>query len=79
MPYYTNNEEDEKLVLRAMSAYFRHDGYMQPNRYDTRVETIEGLRYVVLASGGNHILAVYRVRNDGKLKGLKRWPKEIDE
>lgn len=78
MPYYTDNEEDEKLVLRAMSAYFKHDGYMQPSRSDTRVETIKGLRYVVLANAGN-ILAVYRVRNDGKLKGLKRWPLEIED
>jgi hypothetical protein len=25
------------------------------------------------------VLAVYRVRNDGILKGLKRWPKAIEE
>lgn len=26
-----------------------------------------------------NVLAVYRVRNDGVLKGLRRWPKAIDK
>ncbi len=25
------------------------------------------------------LLAVYRVRNDGMLKGLKRWPRELED
>jgi hypothetical protein len=41
---------------------------------------VDGLRYVVL-SNTNGLLAVYRVRivnGQPMLKGLKRWPKEID-
>jgi hypothetical protein len=35
-----------------------------------------GRRYVVL-SNANGILAAYRVRPDGILKRLKRWPPEL--
>jgi hypothetical protein len=38
---------------------------------------VAGLSYVVLRNARG-LLAVYRVRNDGMLKGLKRWPAEID-
>jgi hypothetical protein len=36
-----------------------------------------GRTYVTL-SNVNGMLAVYRVRNDGMLKRLRRWPHEID-
>lgn len=76
--YYTDNEEDEKLVMRAMSAYFKYGGYNQPGKSPTRVETVKKKKYVVLANGCNNILTVYRVRNDGKLKSLKRYPVELE-
>ena len=50
---------------------------MQPSK-DSGVQEINGKRYVVLRNLGG-ILAVYRVRTDGILKGLKRWPKELDQ
>jgi hypothetical protein len=36
-----------------------------------------GRRYVVLQNV-NGVLAVYRVRHDGILKRLRRWPKDIE-
>jgi hypothetical protein len=62
---------------RALSAYFRSSGQTasQPQAPETLEH--EGRQYVVL-SNVNGILAVYRIKPDGFLKGLKRWPKEID-
>ncbi|MBL0299377.1 MAG: hypothetical protein IPQ21_20070 [Betaproteobacteria bacterium] len=37
----------------------------------------KGRRYVVLRDGSIDICAVYRVRNDGRLRRLKRWPAEV--
>lgn len=75
------------LESRALSAYFRYRapspgdyiGVSQPG--DIRTLTIEGLDYIVLTNVRG-ILAVYRVRTvngEQVLKGMKRWPKAIDE
>ncbi len=51
----------------------------QVRAYGTCVTEHEGKHYVVLnLKNVNGILAVYRVRNTGVLKGLKRWPQEIE-
>jgi hypothetical protein len=71
------------LENRAMAAYFRSANQLggsaiQPGRPE-EIE-VDGLRYIVLSNGGG-ILTVYRVRivnGVEVLKGLKRWPKEID-
>jgi len=42
------------------------------------VETIKGLDYVCLRNV-NGTLAVYRVRNDGVLRRLRRWPKSFNQ
>lgn len=78
-----NKANKADLGNRALAAYFRNANQsgaisQQPGTPDD-VE-VDGLRYIVL-SNINGILAVYRVRivNDEQvLKGLKRWPKEID-
>jgi hypothetical protein len=33
----------------------------------------------VILENVNGVLADYRVRNDGIIKGLKRWPKELEK
>jgi hypothetical protein len=38
------------------------------------VEEEGGKAYVVLRASGGDVLAVYRVRIDGVLKRLRRWP-----
>jgi hypothetical protein len=35
-------------------------------------------RLIVVLRNTRGVLKVYRVRNDGILKGLKRWPKEVE-
>ena len=69
-------------VARAFAAYFSATAktdelYMQPAS-SSGLRTANGHDYVVLENG-NGVLAVYRVRNDGVLRRMKRWPKEIEE
>jgi len=70
------------LETRALAAYFRgHDGIGQLQQ-PRAVETVEhgGLTYIRLTNV-NGILAVYRVRTvNGQpmLKGMKRWPKALE-
>jgi hypothetical protein len=66
----------EQLTLRAMAAYTRMGNRDQPAADDSGIETIDGFDYCVLRNARG-VLAVYRVRNDGMLKGLKRWPAAI--
>ena len=64
------------LLERAVSLHLRQPGAMQPSARDSGVRQVGGLSYVVLRSAS--FMAVYRVRNDGALKALKRWPKDLD-
>jgi hypothetical protein len=75
----TNNiiDTDDRLVSRAFAAYFRAGGIDQPANY-SGVVIHDGKRYVILVNA-NTILAVYRVRNDGMLKRLRRWPAALRE
>ena len=69
------------LLNRAISAYFRFsDGSIpiQPSQGDSGEVEFKGMQYVRLSSV-NGTIAVYRVRNDGQLKRLKRWPLELDD
>ena len=59
---------------------FKHNEHTsppQPNRSLSEIEKVGGKAYVVLRNI-NGVLAVYRIRNDGMLKGLRRWPAELD-
>ena len=75
----------DDLVLRAMRAYRiaetkKNNGLgvpQQPSKESAVVE-LNGLKYVVLRNV-NNVMAVYRVRPDnGLLRSLKRWPKELE-
>ena len=61
----------DEVVRRALAAYGWSDGEPLPTSAKLRV--IGGLRYVVLTKA-DKLLACYRVRNDGKLKRLVRFP-----
>ncbi len=65
------------LYTRAIAAYFRAGEREQPSESLSGCEELEGKQYVVLRSTAG-TLAVYRVRNDGILKRLKRWSRELD-
>lgn len=65
-----------ELLQRAKAAYYRSGGD-QPPSSASRVAEHDGHVYVVLANVTG-LLAVYRFRNDGQLKKLKRWPAELN-
>jgi hypothetical protein len=70
---------DDLFTRRALGAYEHSCGTvanamlaMSGGDTDTK-----GRRYVVLRDGSIDICAVYRVRSDGTLRRLKRWPAEV--
>jgi len=72
----------DELTIRAFTAYFKAAAKLgtqalQPSG-SSGVRVLDGLTYVVLENGGG-LLAVYRVRNDGKLKILRRWPVGLED
>jgi hypothetical protein len=73
----------DETLSRAFSAYFKiakREGYSadQPSESRSGEDVYDGKRYVVLRNGSG-VLAVYRVRNDGMLKRLRRWPAHFGE
>lgn len=68
--------DGDELTRRALAAYFRTGGTGQPGRASGVVER-DGKLYVVLGSSRG-VLAVYRVRNDGMLRRMRRWPAELN-
>lgn len=73
--------EAADLLRRAAAAYFRSGKAgltIAPTPVHSRVTDHDGKRYVVLANR-QHVVAVYRVRTDGVLKGLRRWPAAVEQ
>ena len=71
--------EEYALINRAFSAYFHNAGdkaMIQPSYSKSFCTEFEGKDYVVLATDLK-ALAVYRIKKDGYLKKLKRYPKKI--
>ena len=64
------------LIRRATVGYLKAGNTGQPSKASD-VQTVNERSYVVLRNSGT-VLAVYRVRTDGVLKGLKRWPAALD-
>ena len=72
-------EQDEEQ--RAYAAYFRFaKGHPvdQLSAALSGMEKLKGRLYVVLRDG-SRTLAVYRIKNDGHLHRLKRWPAALDQ
>jgi hypothetical protein len=67
--------DDERLKRRALAAWFRSGGSDTPAVGGHVVEH-DGRLYVVL-SNVHGTLGVYRVRNDGVLRRMKRWPEKV--
>ena len=70
---------NDLYTRRAMGAYMHSSGalagaMLAMSGADTDAK---GRSYVVLRDGNIDICAVYRVRHDGTLKRLKRWPAEV--
>lgn len=70
---------DPGLLRRAQAAWFRTGGTDPVSQQFSGVAVVEGREYVVLRREDQKrgLLAVYRVRNDGMLKRLRRWPPDI--
>ena len=70
-------EDEREVIERAMKAWFQSGGTDQPSN-TSEIREHGGKEYVVLENV-NGVLAVYRIKNNGALKRLKRWPKAIEE
>lgn len=74
--------DDDDLTRRAFAAYFRtaaNEGAMVDQPANTSgVRTHKRKHYVVLENARG-VLAVYRVKNDGALRRMKRWPEALGE
>jgi hypothetical protein len=73
--------DESDLLRRAYAAWFRGADRMglmpeRPNSGLSGVEEHGGKTYVVLRNSDG-LMVVYRVRNDGKLKALRRVPAEL--
>jgi hypothetical protein len=74
--------DDEALTRRALAAYYKTDSRGEfraniPSSTGSGVFIAGGKNYVRLANGGDNVLAIYRVKPDGRLKRLRRWPDEL--
>jgi hypothetical protein len=72
----------DELIGRAMRAYFMtaaRDGYNadQPSQSSSGTYDVDGREYVVLRNVSGPV-AVYRIKNNGMLRRLKRWPNEFN-
>lgn len=70
-------QDGAELLKRSMAAYFRSGEGQPPSTSDSGLMVHNGHQYMVLRNSSG-TLAVYRVRNDGMLKRLKRWPDALD-
>lgn len=66
----------DELTRRAAVAFLKAAPNPQPAEALSGVETVGGRDYVVLRNV-DATLAVYRVKTDGRLKRMKRWPEQI--
>jgi hypothetical protein len=71
----------DEMLGRAFRAYFMAASRAQyvadaPSESKSGQEEVGGKQYIVLRNGGG-ILATYRVRNNGVLKRLVRWPSDL--
>jgi hypothetical protein len=75
--------DSEQLVRRALAAWYRSDcdGEYDPVVLTPPISGVAaehaGKRYVLIVNGLGVPVAVYRVRNDGVLKGLRQWPRAL--
>jgi hypothetical protein len=68
----------DDLIDRATAAWFRSEPLSdQPDQSLSDVYSLDGRTYVVLENIRGP-LAVYRLKNDGRLRRLKRWPKALE-
>lgn len=72
----------EDYIIRAMSAWYREQAVKGSslsltNDIKAQNKTFRDKKYVVIINAALDILKVYRIRPDGSLKGLRRWPADL--
>jgi hypothetical protein len=69
-----------EVVSRALRSYFKKEGHQaaQPTVRGTHQQEVADKSYVVLRNGSG-VLAVFRIRTNGVLKRLRRWPTELED
>ncbi len=73
-------DDEKELLRRAFRAWFRSGEIDQPSNASA-VEVHGDDWYVVLRGGrgpAGEPAGVYRLRNDGTLRRLRRWPASIE-
>jgi hypothetical protein len=68
---------DQRIHQSRLSGLFKSGSNVDQPSNDSGEVSIAGKNYVVLRNVRG-IMAVYRVRNDGALKRLKRWPEGLN-
>lgn len=63
---------DSEIRRRAFAGFFRFSGSGHPTH--DRQHDIDGVKYITIHDSTEHVLATYRVRNDGKLRQIKELP-----
>jgi hypothetical protein len=78
--------QPDELIRRALKAYgqacsiARKRGHAAPKSpaHTAHIRTTGGKTYAVVRGQPGSTLMVYRLLNNGELRGLKRWPRELD-
>lgn len=68
--------DEQELVRRAHAAYKRAGGIDIPSN-DSGIESVGSKDYVVLRNVRG-VMAVYLIRRDGSLRGMKEVPEGIE-
>ena len=68
--------DPKEYERRAYAAWFRGGGTDQPAN-TSGVRSHQRKNYVVLENARG-TMAVYRIKNDGVLRRLRRWPPQIE-
>lgn len=74
---------EREYLARAMTALYRstlRDGAtpQQPAESASGIVSDKAGRQHVVLNNAHGLLAVYRIKADGTLRRLKRWPKEVE-
>lgn len=69
----STTDNDNDLIRRAKAAWYQTGGTTEPTG---AIIDRSGRRYILLTHALG-TLAVYRVRNDGALRRMRRWPTEV--
>jgi len=68
--------DEDEMLKRAITAYRKTGANQQPA--NTSGVCQHGRKYYVVLKNVRGPLAVYQIKDDGSLKRLESWPKDIE-